>query len=820
MATGDDDGVDPFARVRAETSATGKAHGVRTAKAEGDLVSPVPADAPPVPDRHRDLGEPSGRWAYRDAAGAVLFHIFRFETSTDKEMRPLTLRRSGDRLVWKWKGLDAPRPLYGLEILAARPADPVMIVEGEKTADAARQLFPLFVVLSWPGGSNNVAKADWSPLAGRQVVVFPDADAPGRKAADDIARRLGAAGVGSVGIVHVPTFLPEKWDLADPWPVGFTHADASAAVDVARFEGIAGDVELPYGYKLDAEGLWHEVTGKNGEKFPVRVSAPFEPLGEARDPDGSGWAVVIRFRDPDGRVKTEVVSRAALVSEGGSVKARLASEGLMIVPGKGQYDRFTACLAELKCDRRITLVNATGWAPGDRFVLPLRVVGPPGSEPVMFTGDAAALHYRSAGTLAGWQTSIAARARGNSLLLLALSIGFAGPLLRPLGLEGGGFHFRGGSSSGKTTLGLAAGSIWGGGGPLGAAHSWRATANALEMIAYGHSETLLVLDELALVAPEEAGQAAYALATGQGKARSKTDGQLRKRSEWRAIMLSTGEIGLADHIRASRRGDRAMAGQELRLLDIAADGGKHMGVWETLHDLEGPAQLSDAMKAASGQHYGHAGAAFVERFVADAADAKATAAEIMRGFMESAKQPEDHGQVHRAALRFALVAAAGELAAAFGIVPWDAGEASSAALTLFNRWAAGFGRSAPREERDVLLTLKGAIQQHGSRFANLAEDRGTEWEEPVSDRAGEARSLSTLGLRHVAGRDTFYLFHDPGWAEVFRGSDLKFAATTAFDAGYLLKESDGRMKRSIKVHGQKQRYYWIKASLLEADLDD
>lgn len=808
----------PFDRVKAAAEAGGETNAVR-AKADGGCVMPVPEGAPAPPDRHRDRGRASARWAYRDTTGAILGYVVRFDTAEGKQVLPVTCWRDGATLKWRWKGFDDPRPLYGLDQLARAPTAPVLVVEGEKTADAARERFPGFAVVTWPGGSNATAKVDWSPLAGREVIIFPDADAAGRKAGDDVARRASAAGADSVAVVNVPTFLPEAWDLADDWTVGFGLAEATAAIEEAHFEGVAGGVELPYGFKLDAEGLWFEVTGKKGEKIPFKVSAPFEPLGEARDPDGSGWAVVIRFRDPDGRVKTEVVSRAALVSEGAGVRARLASEGLMIVPGRGQYDRFTACLAELRCTRRITLVNATGWAPGDRFVLPARVVGPPGAEQVLFTGDAGALHYRAAGTLDGWRQDVAAKASGNPLLLLALSIGFAGPLLRPLGMEGGGFHFRGGSSSGKTTLGLAAGSIWGGGGPLGSAHSWRATANALEMIAYGHSETLLVLDELALVAPEEAGQAAYALATGQGKARSKTDGQLRKRSEWRAIMLSTGEIGLADHIRSSRRGDRAMAGQELRLLDIAADAGKGMGVWETLHAFTGPAELSDALKAATRDHYGHAGPAFLEHFVSDIEEAKRIAGEVMAGFMATAKRADDHGQVHRAALRFALVAAAGELASAFGVAPWEGGEASAAGLMLFNRWADAFGRSAPREERDVLRTLKGAIEQDLSRFANLGEDRGAEWEEPASDRAGEARSLKTLGFRHVSGPDTYYLFHEAGWAEVFRGFDLRFAAQTLLEVGYLEKGDGKHLKKQKKVQSQNRRFYWVKASILELDTD-
>lgn len=186
------------------------------------------------------------------------------------------------------------------------------------------------------------------------------------------------------------------------------------------------------------------------------------------------------------------------------------------------------------------------WVDASRFVLPHTIIAPPGSEPVHFDGPATALHYRERGSLDGWQRDLAALAPGNSLLAFAMSLAFVGPIMRWLDMEGGG-------------------------GSLGFASSWRATGNALEGVAHGHTETLLILDELALVDPQEAGNAAYALASGQGKARAQQSGALRRRAEWRVMVCSTGEIGLADHMRSAKRAERTMAGQELRLLDLPAD---------------------------------------------------------------------------------------------------------------------------------------------------------------------------------------------------------------------------------------------------------
>jgi uncharacterized protein (DUF927 family) len=727
-----------------------------------------------------------------------------------KDVLPYSLwRDERGRLAWRWKAAHGMRALYGLERLATRPDAPVLLVEGEKAADAAANRFPAWVPMTWAGGSAALSKADWGPLLGRRVVVWPDADAPGRKAGAAALAGLRRCGV-PCELVDLPGGLPEKWDLADPWPLGLDRITADRLLDQAL--GRIGDtVTWPFGYRMEPTGLWFDKYS-DGKPTPIRLSGPFGIVGEARDPDGGEWSLVLRFKDPDGRAKQEVVGRSHLAASGGEVRARLSGAGLYISVRRGEADRFNAALAEVRAPKRLTLVDATGWVGEDRFVLPHNVVGKAGSEPVLFTGHAGAFHYGRAGALDRWRSEIAALACGNDLLMLALSIAFAGPLLRPLGVEGGGFHFRGPSSCGKTTLAFAAGSVWGGGGPLGSGHSWRATNNALETIARGSSETLLVLDELALVAPEEAGQAAYSLASGQAKGRARQDGSLRARAEWCVMLLSTGEIGLADHIRTSRRGDRAMAGQELRLLDISADAGVGRGVWQELHGRPGPAELSDEIKAACRNHYGHAGPAFLEHLVHDRAGAVAMVKDLMTSFLREAQLEGDTGQVYRGAHRFALAAAAGELAGAYGVAPWSEGAAFNAALAVFSRWASAFGRSAPREEQSVLQILSSAIEMQQARFARLDEDAPEL--APDDSSAREARALSTLGYVHHYGAETFYLVHQAGWTEIFRGHDGVFAAKVVEKEGFLLRGEGKHLKRNKRVQGQPRRFYWVRASIL------
>lgn len=800
-------------------------------KPKGEWVCPVPADAPDARASHNHHGKPSATWRYCDAGGRLIHWVCRFDKPDgSKEILPQTLWREGGRLGWRWGAPPVPRPLYGLDRLALAPAAPVLIVEGEKTADAAAGLFPGFAVASWSGGSKAVSKADWTALAGRKVAILPDGDTPGREAAQAVHKAALAAGAEGAAIVQLPASLPAAWDCADPFPPCFAQSDLLGLIGAALEAASTGRLEMPPGYTLDDDGLYWLEPGKDGaEARAVRLSDPFDIMGEARDGEGGDWGLLIRFRDRDGVEKRKTVKRAALASDAGAVRAELAGAGMLILSATGQSDRFIRFLRAVTHSARLTLAERTGWVDASRFVLPHTIIAPPGAEPVHFDGAASALHYREKGSLDGWRRALAALAPGNNLLTFAISLAFVGPIMRWLDMEGGGFHFRGASSTGKTSLAMAAGSVWGGGGALGFASSWRATGNALEGVAHGHTETLLILDELALVDPQEAGNAAYALASGQGKARAGQTGALRRRAEWRVMVCSTGEIGLADHMRAAKRSERTMAGQELRLLDLPADAGAGFGAWEALHNMASPAAFSDAIKAACAAHYGRAGPAFVRGLVADPAHWEGEAKRLAKAFAGKAKQEGDSGQVHRGALRFAAVAAAGEMATALGVVPWRAGEAETAALACFNAWAAGFGRTGLREHRQILERVRNAIQAGQSRFGRVPHgkvqsfygDDAGDSDGGASNREGEARSLSTLGYLHdIEPGKSCYLFHDSGWSEILAGFDLKEAAAVLQEQGFLVPGDGGRPKRKQRVGDQTPRFYTVRATILEWDASD
>ena len=124
---------------------------------------------------------------------------------------------------------------------------------------------------------------------------------------------------------------------------------------------------------------------------------------------------------------------------------------------------------------------------------------------------------------------------------LGICVSLAGPLLKLAGIDGGGFHLFGKTSSGKSTLLWAAGSVWGGGGKLGFAHSWRSTDNGLEGTAAAHNDGCLPLDEMGEAKGKVVSATAYMLANGKGKNRSGPSGNARRTLEWNTMFLSTGE---------------------------------------------------------------------------------------------------------------------------------------------------------------------------------------------------------------------------------------------------------------------------------------
>jgi putative DNA primase/helicase len=179
---------------------------------ERQVITPAPTPCPSF--FHPAYGEPVHVWAYSDLQDRLLGYVARYEPAGErKQIVPWTFGGQPDqRPTWGMGQFTDPRPLYGLNTLPGAKA--VLLVEGEKAADAARAFAGgVYAVMTWPGGSQAWRKVDWSPLHGQRILLWPDADEPGLECMRAIGRQL-LPHCPEVKIID-PQGQPKGWDAAD-----------------------------------------------------------------------------------------------------------------------------------------------------------------------------------------------------------------------------------------------------------------------------------------------------------------------------------------------------------------------------------------------------------------------------------------------------------------------------------------------------------------------------------------------------------------------------------------------------------------------------
>ena len=201
----------------------------------------TPANTPPEVIKHYQHGIPSATWEYHETEGGLIGCACRFDFSDGKKVVIPFTHGITDQGVegWHWLSFPKPRPLYGLARLMQRPDAPVLFLEGEKCADAAGKLIAGCVAITWPGGCKAVNMADFSPIKGRRVAIWPDNDRPGIEAAEAVSSQCLKAGAIEVSIIDVPSGKPEGWDVADALAEGWTAEQATAWVKDHRRRGEA-----------------------------------------------------------------------------------------------------------------------------------------------------------------------------------------------------------------------------------------------------------------------------------------------------------------------------------------------------------------------------------------------------------------------------------------------------------------------------------------------------------------------------------------------------------------------------------------------------
>ena len=212
----------------------------RPAGPEKTPIIPVPDDAGPVDVTYVKDGVNHGRphvlSAYRRADGGLIGYSARWNKPDGSKLAilPVTFCRieGKPRPKWAHKGFPQPYPLYRLPELLASPGAPLLVVEGEKSAEGALRFVPPdWCVTTSAGGSGAAAHSDWSPIAGHRLVhIWRDNDEPGEKYANDVQAECAKHSVAAHILPIAGLGLPKSWDLGDELPSTLTAGGIRAII--------------------------------------------------------------------------------------------------------------------------------------------------------------------------------------------------------------------------------------------------------------------------------------------------------------------------------------------------------------------------------------------------------------------------------------------------------------------------------------------------------------------------------------------------------------------------------------------------------------
>jgi putative DNA primase/helicase len=675
-------------------------------------------------------------------------------------------------------------------------------------------------------------KATAAAQAVKGVAVFPTGLLAGETDFNDLHARAGLEAVrvqvqAAIDISTVQKPAIKKGVESTPF-ADTVHSDAPG------HDGEPQNDNDPF--QVRDTGVWFCGRDQEGRPKPeMLLCSRLDVSAGTRDFEGNGFGYLLEFRDPLGHAKLWPMPARMLSGDGNEYRAALLNLGLRIQTGSAAKARLTEYIQSRKPQAWARCTDRTGWHTAESgakvYVLPKQTIGSAEGERVIYQSDSAMENtFRSTDTLDLWRSKVAALCVGNSRLAFSVSCAFAGVLLRWVGGESGGFHFRGDSSSGKTTALRVAASVFGGASYM---QRWRATDNAIESIAAQHCDALLVLDELAQIDPKQAGEVAYMLGNGQSKARAARTALPKPRLSWTLLFLSAGEIGLAQHM--AEGGKRARAGQELRMCDIPADAGAGLGAFETLHGIESGAAFSDVATRAAARHYGSAGVAFIQHVI-DTQDGIAQRTKRAIDAIAGAWIPEaSSGQVHRVGRRFALVAAAGELATTAGLTGWPEGEATQAAKSCFDAWLSARGGNGNAEEYSMLAQVRSFIQLHGAGRFTWWHRAGDDHAPNTLSRAGYRRMVTPEGKAIKANADhqreygerindgdaeqtsvEYFIFPEVFDKELCQSFDPMAVKRLLRDKGHLETATGGRFERRERLPGMgNAMVVKIKASILD-----
>jgi putative DNA primase/helicase len=267
------------------------------------------------------------------------------------------------------------------------------------------------------------------------------------------------------------------------------------------------------------------IDDRGPEPISIHVCSRLDVLAVTHDSEMNNWGKLCSFVDPRGNEKRYHVLSAQLMSSAKVVVSELIKQGLVLSGAPRAKTLLVQYLQATNPTKSMVSSLKLGWVK-DSFLLPNGTAS--GPNEIIYAGD---FQDHGHGKAGNWKKNVGRYCSGNSRLILAASAAFAAPLLELADIvEGGGFHFRGGSSIGKSTAQEVAASVYG--SPDHVKLTCDATKGSFEKIAEGHNDQLMIIEELGLTDPGTIGETIYMLANGMSKSR-----MAGRKRRWRVLSI-------------------------------------------------------------------------------------------------------------------------------------------------------------------------------------------------------------------------------------------------------------------------------------------
>ena len=237
---------------------------------------------------------------------------------------------------------------------------------------------------------------------------------------------------------------------------------------------------------------------------------------------------------------------------------------------------------------------------------------------------------------------------------------------------------------------------------------------------------------------------------------------------------------------------------------------RNSGLFENLHGAASPDAFARKLKRLALRYHGAPLRAWLQFLTKDQTGAKGALKKLRADFSKKHMPAGGCGEVSRAAQRFSLIGAAGELATAAGITGWSAGESTDGAARCFKSWLDNRGTTGGADLDAAIRQIRRFLEANGaSRFQTLVKP-GVE---PPNERV-----VNRAGFRRRRDDETEYLVLPESFKkEVCAGFDYRAVLKELDARGFLVRTPpDFTIKPRLPELGT-VRVYCVRAAILEGD---